>query len=233
MMATVTKPSPFHILDWSPQFTEWSLNYTFNSRSQSIPQSVSQQPWFFNSGVFARKSYEKFQRFVKREMILFSDPECPHRPRMSDVTMWHHRLPIPGDPRHLAHSAQTCVSKIKYFSNLEKRTENDSRLLFIKIPSNGERLVVFIGKEFIARIHAIRWIFIEHSLNILLSTAVNNIPPSFISFIRHKNRYPQSKNISILLEWKLLDRYFYRSSGVCKTRQQRTRKNICNEILTR
>ena len=56
----------------------------------------------------------------------------------------------------LSSLAQTCVSKIKYFSNLEKRTENDSRLLFIKIPSNGERLVVFIGKEFIARIHAIR-----------------------------------------------------------------------------
>ena len=86
MIATVTKPSPFHILDWSPQFTEWSLNYTFNSRSQSIPQSVSQQPWFFNSRVFALKSYEKFQRFVKREMILSSDPECPHRPLMSDVT---------------------------------------------------------------------------------------------------------------------------------------------------
>lgn len=54
----------------------------------------------------------------------------------------------------LAWPGQTDVSKIKYFSNLEKRTENDSRLLFIKIPRNGERLVIFIGKEFIARIHA-------------------------------------------------------------------------------
>ena len=135
----------------------------------------------------------------------------------------------------LAWSSQTRVSKIKYFSNLEKRTENDSRLLFIKIPRNGERLVIFIGKEFIARIQHTRWpvniytTFVKYSF---VHRLEYDTPPSFISFIRHKNRYPQSKNISILLEWKLLDRR-YRSSGVCKTRQQRTRENICNEILTR
>ena len=55
MMPTVTKPSPVHILDWSPQFAEWSRNYSLNPRSILQPVSFP-ATLILNSGVFAFKS---------------------------------------------------------------------------------------------------------------------------------------------------------------------------------
>ena len=107
-------------------------------------------------------------------------------------------------------SGQTRVSKIKYFSNVDKRTGNISSLLFFlskfhgkrtqKIFSNNERLVIFTGKEFIYGSYiASQKISMKHSLNILLYTAANNKLSLDI-----KTDILRTKNISISLEWKLL-----------------------------